>query len=451
MAASAESLLGIYDAQLRARIPPPPLPLGTVYEQDGPVVRAHYGTHGTVEHRGPLGPEPEALIRRQQAAFAARSEPAEWRVHASDPPELPSYLVAAGFTPGWDRHLLIADIDTLTPEPIALPAGQRIREVKFGEHSRMARVHDMAAASGPHRTPLNESDADGDLVGWGRNLSVVEVDGRARAAGWVVQVAGTEFVSIGGMTAPEPAMLPAWVTWNAFRARIPGSTLPASGGRWRYLIAEADGELREMLVRAGFQKVTTVQSYHWSPPGRPAEERPVVLVFDDPAGDAVWRRFLSHWAFSGDSRNGPPTEPPDSVTWQLSAIDGDTTAVSALERIVQRGLRLAVHPGERVYALNAYTQGYHFDPRLTGGPGQPPPPRCAYPDRGDDRLYTTADLRTGTYGDPWEASLCVFGTELLREVEADLTALLGVVLRRGGRPVGNVWTFGPEGNTVTSP
>lgn len=51
----------------------------------------------------------------------------------------------------------------------------------------------------------------------------------------------------------------------------------------------------------------------------------------------------------------------------------------------------------------------------------------------------------GTFWHPWEESLCVFGTELLTEVEDDLTAILGTVMRRGGRNVGNVWTYESEG------
>jgi hypothetical protein len=115
--AAGDELLEAYDSQLRARIPPFPRPLGAVFEQDGPIVRGHYGTHGTAEHRGPLGPEPESLIRRQQEAFAARSEPVEWRVHAYDPPELARHLVAAGFVPGGDRSVLVAEIGTFSRGP----------------------------------------------------------------------------------------------------------------------------------------------------------------------------------------------------------------------------------------------------------------------------------------------------------------------------------------------
>jgi hypothetical protein len=62
-------------------------------------------------------------------------------------------------------------------------------------------------------------------------------------------------------------------------------------------------------------------------------------------------------------------------------------------------------------------------------------PGTAYPD-GDYYLYVPADLRMGTFGHPWERTLCVFGDRLLGEVEEEITALLGAVLRRGGRSAG---------------
>ena len=51
----------------------------------------------------------------------------------------------------------------------------------------------------------------------------------------------------------------------------------------------------------------------------------------------------------------------------------------------------------------------------------------------------------GTVWDPWEESLCVFGPALLAEAEQALTGVLGTVMRRGGRNVGNVWTYESEG------
>ncbi|GIH23887.1 hypothetical protein Aph01nite_21970 [Acrocarpospora phusangensis] len=108
----------------------------------------------------------------------------------------------------------------------------------------------------------------------------------------------------------------------------------------------------------------------------------------------------------------------------------------------KRGLLACAVPGEPLYWLNRYHAGSRFDPLRVGGPGQPRWPGRAYPD-GDYYVYLTSDLRLGTFGHPWEESLCVFGRDLLTEVEDDLTDLLGTVLRRGGRNIGNIWFFGP--------
>ena len=143
---------------------------------------------------------------------------------------------------------------------------------------------------------------------------------------------------------------------------------------------------RAMLLGVGFGDVTTVRSYHWSPQP-PARERPVVLVFDGiRRGMDLGGASPPQWEFSAATQAHPRlVEPPESVAWHLAAIEEDEAGIAALESIVQRGLRATVRPGERVYALHPFVQGYHFDPRRTGGPGQPPTPRCAFPDRGDHR------------------------------------------------------------------
>ncbi|WP_223874522.1 DUF2716 domain-containing protein [Salinispora fenicalii] len=50
-------------------------------------------------------------------------------------------------------------------------------------------------------------------------------------------------------------------------------------------------------------------------------------------------------------------------------------------------------------------------------------------------MYLAEDFRFGTFGHPWELSLCVFGGDLLDLVEADLHTVLGQVMRRNGRQV----------------
>lgn len=445
MSGDVEELLAAHDDQLRRRVPLWP-PLGAVVEQDGTLVRHHYGTHGTVDYRDVPGADFAEVVGRQQAAFAARAEPVEWQVFDHDPPEVAAGLRDAGFTPGRARPVLVGVIDEVASRvaeaAAALPQWQQVRPLGYGEHRNLARIREMERGSAPHRRPLAEIEADGRFQHWHRLLLVHDIDGRTRAAGWAEFVAGTQFVSVGGMTAPHPAFVAAWARWAGDRRR--GSSEPQYRQHWRYFVAEADGELLDEFLRWGFHQVTGVRSFHWTPPGAPLAIRPVCLVFDDPDADAVWARFAEQWEFPYAPQVYPGLrEPEASVTWQLDAIDGDDGRIAELQLIVERGLRAATRPGERVYYLHPFTQGYHFDPHRAGGPGRPDIPRHAYPDHGDFRLYTTADLRTGTLGHPWELSLCVFGEQLLAEVEDDLTALLGTVLRRGGRPVGNVWSFGP--------
>ncbi|MEV6039801.1 DUF2716 domain-containing protein [Nonomuraea sp. NPDC052116] len=110
--------------------------------------------------------------------------------------------------------------------------------------------------------------------------------------------------------------------------------------------------------------------------------------------------------------------------------------------MVARGLRASARPGDRLYRLKWYVSGSRLDPTRVGGPGQPPWTSYAYL-IDEHVIQVTEDLRMGTFGNWRETSLCVFGDELLAHVDDDLTGLLGTVLRRGGRPVGNVWSFGP--------
>lgn len=436
-------LLRLHDAQLRGRMPPRLAPVGSVVEQDGPVVRTHYGTHGTVDHRELTGVDLADLIRRQQSAFARRQEPVEWQVYSHDAnaPLLIRALREEGFTPGWERAVLVVGITDL-PGPVPAPPGHQLRHLGHGERLAREQIRDLAAVAGPHRRPFTEVEADGRQLHWDVNIPVLERDGRVVGAGWAEFVDGTEFVAIGGMTGLHAELVPMWAAWVR---NGPSRYLGWQPPDIRFIVAEADGALRRELLEAGFRVLTSVRSYHWAPPTPPARNRPVRMLFDDPEHDAVWNRFEERFAFKPSMSVFPGiAEPPASVTWHLAAVTDapDGGAVDELQAVIKRGLRACASPGEALYWLDWQHQGYRFDPHRAGAYGQPRWPGSAYPD-GDYYLYVTRDVRLGTFGHPWEDSLCVFGDDLLAEVEDRLTALLGTVLRRGGRNVGNIWTFGP--------
>jgi hypothetical protein len=387
--------------RLRGRVPELP-PEGAVIERDGPVVRTHYGTHGEVNH-GPLPDgDLDALVARQVEAFARRHEPAVWPVHGTDA-GLAESLLAAGFTAGPERAVLVCPIGTDATE---LPG--------VGHHwPWLQRVAELAAESGPHRRPYAEFLADAAHLG---QSTEVILDGD-RAA-WLEEIG--DVMVVGGVTDPGFAETLVRHDWRA---------MPRSG--WghpdvRFLLAEATGALREAFEAAGMSVLTTVTRYHLPAPGEPARTRPVRRLFAEPEHDDIWARFSERFAFRPDTRQFPGiTEPPGSATWHVG--DLDDAQADALSDIVHKGLRSCVEPGEELYWLDWHHAGYRFDPARVDEAG-PHWPGFVFPG-GDYFLYLTGDLRLGTFGHPWEETVCVFG-DLLTRIDAELTAAIGEPIRR---------------------
>lgn len=399
---------GAYEAQVRGLAPrwPPP---GAVVERDGPLVRTHYGTHGAVGHR-PLTDtgrgELAALVRRQQEAFGARSEPVRWKVYGADPPGLAEELEAAGFTAGAERSLLVAEFAAMAPAE-----GGRVRSLNGGAQDPgwWPRARELAASSGPHETALAEFEADGGCW-YGLAEAAVLLDGaRVTALGWARRDPRTDFVVIGGVTGPCPELLGAWG-----QLALPRYPEPRDAS---HCVLEAEGELRDAARAAGFAELTAVRTYRWSPPGKPERTRPARWL-GTAEEDLLWHRLENEFGF-------PDVEAPaPSVTWRLPQAPTDGP-----DRILRPALRALTPPGERLHWLDWQHVCHDFDPHRVGGPGEPGWPGQVYPN-GDYYLYVHPGLRFGTFGHPWEQTLCVWGAGLLAAVEAELTGLLGEPLRR---------------------
>ncbi|MFF3215080.1 DUF2716 domain-containing protein [Streptomyces sp. NPDC002886] len=396
---------GAYAEQVRGRVPEwaPP---GAVVELDGPLVRTHYGTHGTVGHR-PLTDtgrgELAELVRRQQEAFGARSEPVEWKAYGADPPGLARELEAAGFTAEPERSLMVAQCAVLAPEPADAP----VRPVGPGGPLRA-----LAAGSGPHETPYEEFEADGGCWYGRADAAVLLEGGRVTALGWARRHPRTDFVVIGGVTGPHPELLRAW-------GQLALSERPDLRDA-THCVLEAGGELREAARGAGFAGLTTVRTYRWAPPGKPQATRPArwMSVAEE---SLLWNRLEDGFGF-------PDVEPPaPSVTWRLPQAPTDEP-----DRILRPALRALTRPGQRLHWLDWQHVCHDFDPHRVGGPGEPRWPGRVYPN-GDYYLYVHPDLRFGTFGHPWEQTLSVWGAGLLVAVEGGLTASLGEPLRRRDR------------------
>ncbi|QIB42286.1 DUF2716 domain-containing protein [Streptomyces aureoverticillatus] len=150
---------------------------------------------------------------------------------------------------------------------------------------------------------------------------------------------------------------------------------------------------------------------------------------------SVWNRFDAEFAFqpSMNPAEWPAIkEPADSVTWSLAALDEDPGDVR-LDRfvaVVKQGLTACVEPEDRLYALDWQHTSYSFAPHRVSGRGENSWPLSPYPN-GDYYIYLSQDFRLGSFGHPWESSVCLFGQKLLDAVAAELDDVLGPPLRGG--------------------
>ncbi|MFD9410124.1 DUF2716 domain-containing protein [Streptomyces sp. NPDC059989] len=407
-----------YDG-LRGRVPSWH-PVGVVVEADGPVVRRHYGTHGTAEH-APLAPGTDiaSLVRRQREAFAERGEPVEWKVYGHDSPDLGPALTAAGFTPGWERSVLIAEeLPAEKPDVVAEPRNE-IRSL-YAVQEQAERAWEIAVGSpGPHAVPYAEMIADGPSEHGDVYIDVLLQHGEVTAVGWVYADLTRPFKIVGGLSGDDADFVQDCTAhWRTKSSRP--------------LLAEAGGPLRERLLKAGFIEAATVRSYHWRPTGTPETTRPAQFL--DWLLDAVplWDRLFTGFDFKPSTTSLPAiSDPVPSAVWHLHAHHRPVPHLpEQIDAIVQRGLLTATEPGEFVYWLDWQHDGYRYDPRRTDLPGRPPRPGDGTYPNGDYYLHLTDDLRLGTFGHPWEQTLTVWGSPLLAAVEAELTELLGEPVRR---------------------
>jgi hypothetical protein len=345
MSESADELLVRYDTQLRGRLPEHAA-FGAVVEQDGPFIRTHYGTHGTVEHRALSSSDLDESIIRQRDAFAARDEPVEWKIHVDDAAiGLADRLRVAGFTRRWERTVLAAPIGQLRPVS-PMPSGTVL--VDRLDRRGLEQVAQLVAGTGPHRTPFTEFRENGGAWMPGMDVLAVKTEGEFCAAIWAECVQGTDFVAVGGLVDTRLVFVDHLCAWDWQRGGLPAWVRRPHA---RYLIAEADGPLRTALLNAGMQAITTITSYHWAPPTRPAETRPMTVLFDDPEHDMIWGRFETRFDFRPSMATAPAiTEPADSVTWHLGALD--TLGPEGVDRHRENpfaGVVGLTHPGGAQY------------------------------------------------------------------------------------------------------
>jgi len=256
-----DGLLAAYDA-LRPWVPADPPPWLT-YEQRGSVMRVvgqHRGFIDTARDVGVQGEALDSLISEQRDFFAQRGEAVEWKTRGHDePPDLPARLLAAGFVPEERETVVIGLAGQMAVEPV-LPAGVTLRQVH--QPSDLARIAAMESEVWDDDFSWVTQDLQARVQAAPDEIVVLvaEADGQVISAAWLVLKPGTDFAGLwGGST------LRAWRRRGIYRALVARRAQLACALGVRYLQVDASDDSKPILLRLGFQAVTTTTPYVWTP------------------------------------------------------------------------------------------------------------------------------------------------------------------------------------------
>jgi hypothetical protein len=151
--------------------------------------------------------------------------------------------------------------------------------------------------------------------------------------------------------------------------------------------------------------------------------------------DGYWAAFESRFGFrAGVSSEAWPAinEPVPSVTFDLSGIPDGPQRGAAYDAINAEALRAFVWamPDDELIVLDWQHPAYRFRPVDQALTWQADWRVPVYPD-GDYYAFLTPDFAHGTFGHPWEKTLCVIGERLGASLARSLETWLPVKRRDG--------------------
>ncbi|GGX01405.1 N-acetyltransferase [Streptomyces malachitofuscus] len=254
------AVLALFDRDMRegARPDGP----GARVERVGAVVRQTAPAHGWngVVRSALDEADADAAIAEQIAYFTGLGREFEWKLYGHDlPADLGQRLVAAGFTPGPDETLMVAEVARLSlgTEP---PEGVRVVPVtdRAGV-DLVAEVHEKAFgtdASRYRRQLLDRLTADPDTV-----VAVLALaGGEPVSAARMELVPGAPFAGLwSGGTVRD------WRGRGIYRALVAHRARVAADRGYRYLQVDASDRSRPILERLGFAALTTTTPYVYTP------------------------------------------------------------------------------------------------------------------------------------------------------------------------------------------
>jgi len=151
----------------------------------------------------------------------------------------------------------------------------------------------------------------------------------------------------------------------------------------------------------------------------------------------LWERFDATFGFrAGTTADAWPAirEPAPSVTFDLSVIPYGPKRGAAYDAINAEALRCfvwALADVDEMFVLDWQHPAYRFFPGHQALTWQAEWTIPVYPD-GDYYAFLTPDLAEGTFGHPWERTLCVIGRRMVDSLGRSLGTWLPIKRENGG-------------------
>jgi hypothetical protein len=155
---------------------------------------------------------------------------------------------------------------------------------------------------------------------------------------------------------------------------------------------------------------------------------------DDEAYRETWDRFYAPFKFDPSRGLTEPVveDPQPSVTFDLSGLGPAATRSAATDAINTEALRCFVSvlsDVDELFVLDWQHSAYRFRPSIEALDLAPRDPVNGYPSvypDGDNYAFLTPNLREGTFGHPWESSLCIIGERLVNTLGTTLGTWLPI-------------------------
>ena len=148
------------------------------------------------------------------------------------------------------------------------------------------------------------------------------------------------------------------------------------------------------------------------------------IEFADDEYAKVWDRFYADFSFKPDyyERVKPAiVEPHPFVTFDISS-ELNSHTIDEIDKLLLTAFQSIVPADGFMYWLDWHHTCYRFNPNAAESNR-----RLNWYPNGDYYILLASDFSFGTFGHPWQQSLCVFGAPLMNLTQPQFSRLLNVL------------------------